>query len=213
MRRRIVRGIYSIVKKIVFKIQSKEDKRNNTDFTTMIGVEDIGLDGAVHYEPTHIRIFGQLRRELGNVGPEDRILDVGCGKGMMLKFFSDFGFGRVDGLEYSEPIVEIAKKNMSTLGLNKCHIYCGDAREFDHYDDYNYIYMYNPFHEQIMEPCIDKIIESAKKNPRKIVLLYFNPKHADILLSKGFKEFEIKKSWFDRTWNKYIPDMRGFYYF
>ncbi len=56
---------------------------------------------------------------------ETRILDVGCGTGIMGKLFSNIGCSHIDGIDYSQNMVEEARK----LGLYKTLIGHCDIRE------------------------------------------------------------------------------------
>ena len=46
------------------------------------------------------------------------ILDIGCGDGRHLSFFNTLGFNHIAGTEISKETVEIAKQNLSSLGIN-----------------------------------------------------------------------------------------------
>ena len=49
------------------------------------------------------------------VTDKDAIIDIGCGKGRMLYFFSQFPFKYVDGLEYSRELVAAAEGNIAIM--------------------------------------------------------------------------------------------------
>ena len=91
------------------------DKIRGTDFHKMV-IERVG--GGYYYECTHLRILPQLRRVCSKVTSEDSIIDVGCGKGRLLAWFSQFAFGRVDGIELNSSLISIAENNMTKLGLS-----------------------------------------------------------------------------------------------
>lgn len=115
----------------------------------------------------------------------DAIMDVGCGKGRMLEFFSRFGFQKVAGLEYSPELTEIARKNMRTLHLD-CEVLRGDAADFDGYDSYNYYYLFNPFPQAVMEQFAGKLKESLGRNPRQITVIYTYAKCLSAFTNNGF---------------------------
>ena len=104
------------------------DKIRGTDFHKMV-IERVG--GGYYYECTHLRILPQLRRVCSKVTSEDSIIDVGCGKGRMLAWFSQFAFGRVDGIELNTNLISIAENNLTKMGLPSDHrggCFCGGGR-------------------------------------------------------------------------------------
>lgn len=165
-----------------------------------------GVDFSIpvyHKEENHVQsmsstplIAGILKRFLRSehITPDDAIIDVGCGKGRMVYFFSKFPFGQVAGLEYSQEVYETAKKNMVRLG-NRGGILLiqGDAKFFSDYDKYNYFYLFNPFHGDIMEGFLNNLKESIARKNRRVTIIYFNPRDADILENVGFTRTQSLK--------------------
>ena len=138
----------------------------------------------VGYEQSNLLLSGSLEKILKKEDHSDNsILDIGCGKGRMLFFFYQCGFGRADGVEYSESLARTAEKNYDVirkrygLGEEFFRIYQGDAVQFDRYDDYDYFYLYNPFDAVILKQVLEKILLSKERKPRRIVLIYKNPLH------------------------------------
>lgn len=119
----------------------------------------------------------------------DKMLDVGCGKGRMLRFFSCYGFAKVDGVEYSPELAEIARRNMKKLGL-PCEVFTGDAAEFTGYDGYNYSFLFNPLLPATMERFVGKLKESIARVPREITVMYTNPMCLSVFLENGFTSHE-----------------------
>lgn len=103
----------------------------------------------------------------------------------MLEFFSRLGFGCVDGLEYLPELAEIGKSNMRRLGLSS-RIFVGDAAEWEDYDTYNYVFMFNPFPENVMNCFAAKLRKSIERTPREVTILYVNPYHIASLEAHGF---------------------------
>ena len=59
------------------------------------------------------KAIGEYLRD--KVTPDDAIIDIGCGKCQMLYFFSKFPFRKIGGLEYAQPLIDIAERNMQKL--------------------------------------------------------------------------------------------------
>lgn len=113
------------------------EKPRGLDFT----MRDKGLyersDHIFHgYSKTnekHLReIFKRLSFE------DARLLDVGCGKGVVLKEATKFPFKKIAGIEIQEELVQIANRNFKILGIEE-QIEClqANAIDFDRYGDFN----------------------------------------------------------------------------
>jgi SAM-dependent methyltransferase len=60
-----------------------------------------------------VRFFRYLRaRAVGRLIPKGRVLDVGCGRGIMLKYLKDWGF-QVDGIELDTVAAVRAQNNLN----------------------------------------------------------------------------------------------------
>lgn len=107
----------------------------------------------------------------------------------MVYWFSKQGFGQSDGIEYSKDLVVCAKSNMNIL-KKECSIINVDATEYQGYSDYNYFYFANPFGKETMRLVIRKIEESYRENPRKMVIIYYNPLCHKEIIESGFFRLE-----------------------
>lgn len=171
---------------VFYKLQEVTDALRGVDFAVVY--ENIPKEIGTRYSATTPRIYWKLYLYLkGQTRKDIKMLDVGCGKGRMLEFFSRCGISTVDGIEYSEELVGIARANMDVLGL-KCKIFHGNAAEWDGYDSYNYFYLFNPFGKIIMEGFGKSLIASCHRKPRKITIIYFNPKEERTLIELGMKK-------------------------
>lgn len=116
---------------------------------------------------------------------QSSIIDIGCGKGRMLEYWSKYRFKNVDGVEYSAQLCRICEKNMEVLRL-PCTVYNEDASMFSRYIDYDFFYMFNPIRGELFERVIEKIEESVHIKPRKVRIIYCNPWEESVLLAKGW---------------------------
>lgn len=156
-------------------------KKKGLDFTGRIEDANKDLRG---YEGCY-NINGILRKL--DINSKDKILDIGCGKGLFLWYASKFDFGVIDGLEYSQEFYDIAKTNLAIMNNPKITVYHDDARSFASYDQYNYFFLNNPFSASIMREVLEKILDSKKSNNRPIVIIYQFPFSKDLFLEKGFE--------------------------
>lgn len=182
------RYFYAFRKKLWFAAGSLNDKRRDVDFYTIVehkGTPE-ALAGNHDYEATGFLYERHLKKLLRRSDhADDRIIDIGCGKGRALEIFNAFGFSKSDGLEYSPALSEIARENMKKLGL-PCEVFTGDAALFGGYDDYNWFYLYNPFSHDIMLRFIEKLKESLRRSPRRITIIYALPTCETDFAKAGF---------------------------
>ena len=110
-----------------------------------------------------------------------RLLDVGCGKGVVLKEAARFPFERIAGIELQKKLAETAERNFRILGLaDRISCLQADAEEFDGYGDYDVFFFFNPFSEEIFTYVIDRILKSAKDDG-PVTFIYHNPQYLDTL--------------------------------
>jgi SAM-dependent methyltransferase len=146
--------------------------------------ETLGLPEDYWYSdsggPDLERVLRQLK-----ISQTDIALDVGCGKGGAMITLARYPFQRVEGVDSSRELVAIAEQNFRRLRLKKCRVYTADAARFDCLDDYNFIYMYNPFPYPVMKDFIANLEKSLSQSPRFIRLLYKNPVCDAVIQANG----------------------------
>lgn len=193
--------IYRLSIKPVNRLLVLSDRVRNLDFYRGI---DNRIDDGSDYECTHLRMHGMLKTICEEAGGEDAILDVGCGKGRMLWFFSQYPFRLVDGIEYDPEIAAIARSNVEKLGLNS-RVFLMDVCDFTQWNDYNWFYFYNPFPHRGMEICLQKLLDSLRTAPRTLHIIYVNPVCHQLLLDRGFTEVPAEYSLWEKLW---FPNLR-----
>lgn len=136
-----------------------------------------------------------------------KVLDVGCGKGGAIELFSQMPFAKVDGIELSKSICSIARKNMELLG-NDADVMNVSATQFDRYEEYDILYLYDPFRGEVFRSALRKIEEAARKRRRPMMIIYANPyHHKDIVDGGVFKQISsIDTDFFHRTVKVYSSE-------
>ena len=156
---------------------------------SLVGTEDLGLSAehSNHYcdggGPRLETVLRALR-----IGPEDAILDLGCGKGGALLTFARFPFARIDGLDISSKLLDVARRNLGRFNNVNFSLICMDACRFQDYDPYSMVYMFNPFPAGVTSSVLNNIVISARRAPRKLVLIYVNPTCHVNVIKAGFKQ-------------------------
>jgi len=68
--------------------------------------------------------------------PGGTLLDVGCGRGELLRLAAEHGAGKVIGVEYAEAAVDLAVEHVAEAGIaDRCEIHLADARDLPVADD------------------------------------------------------------------------------
>jgi SAM-dependent methyltransferase len=159
---------------------------------TAAGAEPLTITGenrgrSFGYQPTRAMPLRRLFRLLQPVLPPDRVLvDLGCGKGRVLLVATEFGFREARGVEFARELCEIAKKNCEKLLARtrtntRCRIIEADAALYEIQADENVFFMFNPFDEVVLERVLGNIAASWRAAPRKILIIYYNPKCAQVI--------------------------------
>lgn len=135
------------------------------------------------YEMTDIYTLNKILKQM-KISSNDCILDIGCGKGIAIYIFSKY-FKRIYGVELDKEIFKICEKNLYNLDIN-ANIYNINIIDYTISDDVNYIFMFNPFSNKIMEKVVCKI-----KNDT--ILIYHNPVCEEILYENNFIKLQEYK--------------------
>jgi SAM-dependent methyltransferase len=161
------------------------------DLTRSISDED--LRHASIYQPINYFIaewlFNQLdKEEIAN----NAFLDAGCGRGRVMAMAAWYGLKKIYGIDISPVLCHEAIHNMDIISpiypSSSFTVICADARITDISQDIGIIFMFNPFTATIMQPFLEKVIESIQQRPRKITILYANPECKEILIEMGFRQ-------------------------
>lgn len=182
------------------KLQIISEKIQGLDFTKSVQSSEMGFDPAVVHRstPSGNKWLGDVLRSI-DITDSDSIIDIGCGKGSAMRVMLDFPFCRVDGIEISERVANIARNNFKRLKVSRCRIFCCDAVEFSGLADYNIFYFYNPFPRSIWSKFLVKFSELRKFN-KEIVVIYNNPTCHELLVGEGgfHKVAEYPDEWGNR---------------
>jgi SAM-dependent methyltransferase len=175
-----------------------------------------GLDtSATAIEPDHLhpdRLWYQpsgwnflpsiLRRH--EVRPTDVFVDFGSGKGRVLYQAAQYPFARVIGVEISEALNEIARRNLESCGdrlaCRSFEVVTADATDFEIPDDMTYAYFFYPFIGDTFQRVIANIVASLDRNPRRLRIIYAVPELESIIVETGR---------FRRTMTRRIRDTGG----
>ena len=154
------------------------------------GRDDSHADQYHHpYEPTPYCVLERLA-ESGLIGPEDTVLDYGCGKGRVDFFLSHQVKARTIGIEYDERIYADALENQSTAKA-KAEFVLANAEHYEVPGDVTCCYFFNPFSVEILHKVMARIVESWYDCPREIMLFFYYPADEYISCLMTVEELEF----------------------
>jgi len=175
-----------MIDKLFYKAKVIVDRFRGLDFEVEIRSEEFG------YDPENVdrtsssgnHYLVQLLNDL-DITENDSIIDIGSGKGSAIRSMHKFPFTRVDGVEFSEHIANIAIRNFKKLNVEISYVYIGDASIFQHYDRYNFIYFFNPFPAKVMDTVMRKINQSIQRKDRELIVIYNHPVYHEMIINQG----------------------------
>lgn len=191
---------YKMLCSIWVKFEQRKDRKLGVDFSTWESNEQIGINPSCgnQYQPSTNGLTSILKKL--PIGKSDAIIDIGCGKGKAMYIMSKFPFAKIDGIDLSDRLCEIASGNLKCVGCDKSKVIQADAATFREYDRYNYFYVFNSFPATVFEKMLSHILDSISRKPRKVFFIYLNPECHDLLeKSEKFYLMFSKKSfiqWF-----------------
>jgi SAM-dependent methyltransferase len=147
---------------------------------------ELGLDSARahYYKDGGGPLLNDLVKKL-DIKESDAALDYGSGKAGAMITLARFPFRKVDGVEISPQLVAVAERNLAKLKIAKSRVFLADAADFTDLDDYNYIFLYNPFPAVVLKQVLDNLAASLQRNPRTLRLVYNLPADEETVLDAG----------------------------
>lgn len=127
--------------------------------------------------------FEQILRGLSLPYEESIFVDLGSGKGRAMLLASSVPFKKIVGVEFSAELNRIAEDNLrrwpnEAQRCKEIALICMDAGEYQFPDEPLVLYMYNPFGGPVMEQVVRNVRAAYRRRPRRIVVVYYNPKHS-----------------------------------
>jgi 16S rRNA G966 N2-methylase RsmD len=204
-----IRGLRpTLARAVAFLADKTFDAVNRTDTFSSVDVRKCAGDREVKlragcYEPTRVlplrALFKSLRENY--LSPDSVLVDFGCGKGRVLLVASEYGVKLARGIEFAEELCVIARSNCEALKsrrktLTAFEVVNCDAARYAIKHEENVFFFFNPFDKKILTQVIDNIISSLKSSDRKVLIVYNNPKHKEIIEKGGrFRKITDCTAW------------------
>ncbi|RNI34211.1 class I SAM-dependent methyltransferase [Hanamia caeni] len=155
-------------------------------------IDSENLSHASIYQASNYYLIEKAFEYLKQENVNHALVDFGCGRGRILVVAAHYGFKAITGIDFSTMLCIEAEANVekiSTLfpGI-QFEVICADAASYQIRNYQNCFFFFNPFDEVVLLKVVKNILDSIKKFPRKIYVIYLNPVHKEVFLSAGFEE-------------------------
>ena len=155
-----------------------------------------------HYEPIQIGVFRRIVEALPLDAVDLTFVDFGCGKGRALLLAAEHGFRRIVGIECDGDLLAAARRNISTYCAAArrppdIELHLGDAVKHELPPEDCLCFFYNPFDEVAMANVLARIGRSLKAKPRRLLVVYRNPRHSDLMRRAGFLRHVVRNRSFE----------------
>lgn len=83
--------------------------------------------------------------QLAGIHEGSRVLDVGCGTGIMAHAYLELGAARIIGLDLSQSMIEHARANYADIPASRLSFECANVLDYVTEDPFDSIVIYNAF--------------------------------------------------------------------
>lgn len=152
----------------------------------IVWLADLGLaePGRNSYSPSS---WGALKSILpaSEVRPDDVFIDLGCGMGRVVFEAAGYPFRRVLGVDIAPSLVEAASvvidRNRHNFRCRDVELAVADVATYRVPDDVTVAYVASPVEGALFEALLRRLIESVDRNPRRLRLIYVDPRRNAVL--------------------------------
>jgi hypothetical protein len=156
------------------------DHRYGTDTSSVVSMlhnEMPALGQKVRSFPTHPRVIKHIIRSLDIDHSEFSFIDFGSGKGRAMLCASDFPFKRIVGVEWSEDLCAVARRNIGIYNSprQKCfdlEVQCMNVLDYPFPESKILLYLYNPFGPEITNQVFAKVSRDAGRLTREFLMVF-----------------------------------------
>jgi predicted RNA methylase len=168
-------------------------RRYSLDFGGFIPREDLvaesseSLANSNNYRPySNFHLTRLLREALETGIPFESFVDVGCGKGHPCIFAKKyFGFANVYGIDFCEPLIEVAKRNLAKTGYQNVKFLVADATTWALPASNTLVLLNNPFNEIILEKFLVSNLDHFRTH--RSLIAYGNDSFRSTMCRLGFE--------------------------
>lgn len=167
---------------------------HGTETLTRIAPQNLETDSenksqATYYGATRARPLVQLFHQLG-LSREGGFVDFGSGKGRVILIAADYGFKKVVGIDFSEPLCQQARTNLEAYRrrrklTSEVIIVHSDVVRYAIKADETTFFLYDPFSAEVLAKVLENLRASLIAHPRRIQVIYNSPRYHEVMERSG----------------------------
>lgn len=161
------------------------DRFHGTDTSGMVTAtdylpaEEVARACAIEYAGSQPSVIRSALAQLPKLDSYT-FLDLGCGKGRPLLVASEFSFRAIIGVELSPLLAKIAQSNAAFIAnrfpaRTSVRVAVGDASNYPLPSGNLVVFLYNPFHAELIANVVAGIEAALVAETRSIYVIYYNP--------------------------------------
>ena len=132
------------------------------------------------YEPTPVSLLRSMLRSLPIEHSHFAFIDIGAGKGRALVVAGEFHFQRLVGIEISQHLSEIGKRNLAAFQTYRredlpVEWVTGNARDYVFPPCPLVVYLYNPFDGSVLDVVVRNLERVIHERRSEVFVIYYNP--------------------------------------
>ncbi len=170
------------------------ERRHGTE--TLVRIEGGSLETdsankhrATCYGATRARPLQQLFERLA-LPRTGTFVDLGAGKGRVLILAAQYGFPKVVGVEFSEALCQVARRNLEESHRRnpwpgQVDVVHADVVAYAIQPDDCTFFLYDPFNAEVLAQVLENLRRSLAAHPRRLCLIYNAPRHHDVVAASG----------------------------
>jgi len=155
-----------------------------------------GARRASTHMPTPQEHFDRMIAELP-ASPEGLVfVDIGSGMGRVVLYSSTLRFKRVIGVEFSHRLHESSVHNVEVFrraqpDAGHVELVCADAQAYELPREDAVVFFHQPFDQDTFERWVRKLARSLAESPRRLLLIYYEPRHENVIHESGLFELLV----------------------
>lgn len=168
-------------------------RRYSLDFSGFIPRDELSTsstDSLAHsnnYRPYSNHLLKALIKQALSTGIQfQNFVDIGCGKGLPCLFARKyFRFAKIYGIDFSEPLIHAAKRNVARLHWEDISFVVADAAHWKAPEGNTLFFMFNPFDAVILERFLRLNIDHFTRH--RSLIAYGYDECRETMLKLGFE--------------------------
>ena len=187
-----LRRVLRLGNRVAQSLISREFRRRyDADLDGTVYVDELGLehDGGYAFYLGSLWLPTLLALRRARLGNDDVLADLGAGKGLVLLLAASLRIRRVVGVELSQRLADIARRNVERnrhrQRAQSVDVASVDALDWDIPDDLSVVYLYCPFWGEPFRAVMTRLFEAVERRSSPLRIIYNYPWEHNWLVSSG----------------------------